>query len=300
MAKTCMTCKVLITGANGQLGQSINKVVDKFPQIEPTFISRNELNLANISQVQSYFETHHYEYIINCAAYTEVDRAESEELLAEQINHLAVAKLTEIAKKQNSILIQISTDYVFDGNQIRPYRESRPTNPKSIYGATKERGEQAIINMAPRGCIVRTCWLYSEYGNNFIKTMLQLSKERDQIGVVFDQVGSPTYATDLAIALLNMIQSKKLEEDLTSVSIYHYSNEGVCSWYDLAKAVFELTNQTCYVKPIESSQYPTVAKRPHYSVFNKTAIKEDFQIEIPYWRDSLQKCIQAIKVLEQE
>jgi dTDP-4-dehydrorhamnose reductase len=289
-----MRKRILVTGKNGQLGCSLKRAVTLASLVDFTFVGRAELDFEKPKQVLRYFDVYHYDYIINVAAYTAVDKAETEQQQAEQINHYAVAQLANIAKERNTALIQISTDYVFGGTYYRPYGESDPSNPQGIYGATKQRGEQAMLDIAPQGCIVRTSWLYSEFGNNFVKTMLRLAKERKQIRVVFDQVGSPTYAPDLAKALLSIVDSGKLEEKCATPAIYHYANEGVCSWYDLAIATFELAQQTSSVSPIESSEYPTPAKRPYYSVLNNRAIKKKFGIEIPYWRYSLKQCIGAL------
>jgi dTDP-4-dehydrorhamnose reductase len=294
MEETSMLKRILVTGKNGQLGLSLMRATSLASMKEVTFVGRAELDLSKPEQVLRYFDSHHYDYIINGAAYTAVDKAETEQQQAEQVNHYAVSQLAEIAKEQNTALVQISTDYVFDGAQNRPYGENDPTNPQGSYGATKQRGEQAVLDIAPQGCIVRTSWLYSEFGNNFVKTMLRLAKEREKIGVVFDQVGSPTYATDLAMVLLSMVESGKLEEKCATPAIYHYSNEGVCSWYDLAIATFELAQQPISVRPLESSEYPSPTKRPYYSVLNKGAIKKQFGVEIPYWRNSLKQCIVAL------
>jgi dTDP-4-dehydrorhamnose reductase len=213
---------------------------------------------------------------------------------ADTINHRFVSMLAKIAKRDNIALIHISTDYVFDGRNHRPYVESDPTDPQGVYGRTKQGGENAILSVAPANAvIIRTSWLYSSFGNNFIKTMLRLGKERDELNVIFDQVGTPTYARDLAKVILKIIQHSTLNTQ-HSVEIYHYSNEGVASWYDFAQAIFELSGVTCQVNPITTDQYPTPAKRPHYSVLDKTKIKNDFGITIPYWRDSLRECIAEI------
>jgi dTDP-4-dehydrorhamnose reductase len=290
-----MIRQLLVIGENGQLGRSINKVEEEYPQIKITFAGRNQLDLSCPESIKTYFSAHHFDYIINAAAYTAVDQAESEQQQADQINHQSVAQIARIAKQQSTILVQVSTEYVFDGNSHQPYRESDPANPINIYGETKWRGEQAMVRAAPQGCIVRTSWLYSEFGNNFVKTMLRLAAEREQIKVIFDQVGSPTYATDLARALLAIVEHGVLENISPPPIIFHYANEGLCSWYDFAHAIFELSDQSCSVIPIETKQYPTPAIRPHYSVMDKTAIKQQVQIQIPYWRSSLKRCINAIK-----
>lgn len=317
-----MIKSILVTGKNGQLGQSLAKVVDatvipssveKSPayRLNFTFVDRKELDLANPQSIRDYFKAKQFDAIVNCGAYTAVDKSESEPELADQINHLAVKQLAEIAKQQNSVLIHISTDYVFDGTNHKPYLETDKTNPINIYGLTKLKGELAMQAINPKGAVIRTSWVYSEFGNNFVKTMLRLGKERDNLNVIFDQVGSPTYATDLANAILVMLKkcftlsetesttptpmgSGKGEGECSTVQTYHYSNEGVCSWYDFAKAIFDIANISCQVNPIETKEYPTPAKRPHYSVMNKFKISQIPALVVPYWRQSLQKCLGLI------
>ena len=241
--------------------------------------------------VESYFSRHRYDLILNSAAYTAVDQAESEPEQAEQINHYAVAELARIAKQQQSFLIHVSTDYVFDGESNTPYLESDVTNPVGVYGSSKLRGEQALQEIAPKGCIVRTSWLYSEFGNNFVKTMLRLGKEREQLNVVSDQIGSPTYAPDLAQVLLTIATGEAVSQSFSDVPLFHYANQGVGSWYDFATAIFELAGLDSMTQPITTAEYPTVAKRPHFSVLNTVKIKKQFQFSIPYWRDSLKRCL---------
>jgi dTDP-4-dehydrorhamnose reductase len=289
---------ILVTGRCGQLGRSIYSLISHYPHYQFTCTSRDELDLSCSQNIQSYFAHHSFDVIINCAAYTAVDKAEEQHEMAEAINHLAVKQLAEIALKNNSILIHISTDYVFDGTGYQPYLENMPTNPQNIYGESKLKGEQAIEVTACNAIIIRTSWVYSEYGNNFVKTMLRLGNEREQLNVIFDQLGTPTYAHDLATSILTIVDS--LSHNLTDfkqqkVNCYHYSNEGVCSWYDFAKTIFELTNTQCAVMPIETKDYPTPAKRPHYSLLNKAKIKQHYQLTIPYWKDSLQACLNNIQ-----
>jgi dTDP-4-dehydrorhamnose reductase len=268
-----------------------------------TFVGRDQLDLTNTESIEAYFSNHKYDVIINCAAYTEVDKAEAEPDLANQINHLSVKQLAEIAKQQDATLIHISTDYVFNGQNYKPYIESDPTDPQSVYGLTKLKGEKAIQAINPKGCIIRTSWVYSEFGNNFVKTMLRLGQEKDQLGIIFDQIGTPTYAGDLAECILQIVNDECLmlnEGNADSIqnptfNIYHYSNEGVCSWYDFAKAIFELNDIDCNVNPIETKDYPTPATRPHYSLMNKTKIKQTFDLTIPYWKDSLQISIKRLQ-----
>lgn len=283
--------KILVTGANGQLGSEFRELSSAYPQYTFTFTDRDTLDLSNLCKMEDYFEDKVFDAIINCAAYTAVDKAENENDLADAINHRAVSMLAKIAKLQNISLVHISTDYVFDGKNHRPYIESDPTDPQGVYGKTKCDGENAILNIAPQNTIIiRTSWVYSAYGNNFVKTMLRLGKERDSLGVIFDQVGTPTYARDLAQAVLEILPQIKNE----SPEIYHYSNEGVASWYDFATAIFELTGIECTVNPITSDEYPTPAKRPYYSLLNKSKIKNNFNISIPYWRNSLQECLKTL------
>jgi dTDP-4-dehydrorhamnose reductase len=300
MVKTSMSKQLLVIGSNGQLGRSLIKIASDYSDMQFTFVGRQQLDLSNSTQITDYFQNHRFDTIINAAAYTAVDRAESEPELADQINHQAVKQLAEIAKQHQTTLIHISTDYVFDGNNHTPYQEKEQPHPKSVYGKSKQKGEQKIVEIAPKGCIVRTGWLYSEYGHNFVKTILLLSKEREQISVVDDQIGTPTYATDLAHVLLTIAQSQKSPsperrgaEEL--VETYHYANEGVASWYDFAKAIIELTGKNCSITSVDTSQYPTAAARPHYSVLSKRAIKQRYSINIPYWRTSLKKCLEAIQ-----
>ena len=295
-----MTKSVLVTGKNGQLGQSLQKIEHNYPLYAFTFAGHEELDLSLPQSISNYFEDKHFDVIINCAAYTAVDKAESEHELADQINHLAVKHLAKIAKKQNALLIHISTDFVFNGKNYKPYTETDFTGPQNIYGLTKLKGEEAIQEIDPNAVIIRTSWVYSEFGSNFVKTMLRMGREKDAINVIYDQVGAPTYAGDLAVAIMDILAGDTLKNSQSeismkseqkNVSVYHYSNEGVCSWYDFSKAIFELCNIPCQVKPIETKDYPTPAKRPHYSILNKSKIKNMSDTNIPYWRDSLKICL---------
>lgn len=284
--------RILVTGKNGQLGQSLQKIAAEFPQFDFVFVGREELDLNSSASIERFFSAADpFAAIMNAAAYTAVDKAESESELADQVNHLAVAQLAEIAKKQNTILLHVSTDYVFDGKSYRPYVETDGTSPQNQYGFSKLKGEQAMFASGCTGAIVRTSWVYSEFGNNFVKTMLRIGRDRDSLNVIFDQVGSPTYATDLARTLVALFECCVKE----NVEIYHYSNEGVCSWYDFAKAIFELSDVPCTVSPIETKDYPTPVSRPHYSLLNKTKIKLDANLVVPHWRDSLQLCLRELK-----
>jgi len=289
--------KILVTGKNGQLGKSIHKLVANTEQTDDfVFVGREELDLSNENNIARYFENNVFDTIINCAAYTAVDKAEEEEVLANKINHLAAAQLSQIAKNQQAKLIHISTDYVFDGESDNPYTETDVTNPINVYGKTKLTGEKAIQEAMPTDAtIIRTSWVYSEYGNNFVNTMLRLSKERDELSVVSDQIGSPTYATDLVNVILKIITNKDYQNKDRATEIYHYSNKGKISWYEFAKEIFELANIDCTVKPITTKQYPTPAKRPKNTLMNKDKIAETFGVNIPNWKESLNTCIAILK-----
>jgi len=283
---------ILVTGQNGQLGQSLAKIAKDYPQFDFIFLGREQLDLSQPATLANALENIAFDIIINCAAYTAVDKAESEPELADAINHLAVEQLAQICNQRRATLIHISTDYVFDGKNYNPYIETDPVDPQGVYGITKLKGEQAMQAVNPKGAIIRTSWVYSEFGNNFVKTMLRLGAERDSLNVIYDQVGSPTYATDLAQAILALLSQP---EQLNQTQVYHYSNEGVCSWYDFAKAIFEMSGTCCKVNPIETKDYPTPAKRPHYSLMNKAKIKQDYLITIPYWRDSLKIALNCLE-----
>jgi dTDP-4-dehydrorhamnose reductase len=291
--------RILVTGGTGQLGQSIKRLANQYPNFDFVFPERDVLDLTKQEFIEDYLTQSFFQYIINCAAYTAVDKAESESEKAEQINHRSVETIAKIAKKLNSTLIHISTDYVFNGQSFKPYTEDDKTSPNSVYGLTKFHGEQAVLDQNVPGCIIRTSWVYSEYGNNFVKTMLRLGKERDSLGVIFDQVGTPTYAPDLAQVIMDIVikneESGILSKASSEQRLFHFSNEGVCSWYDFAKTIFEISKVDCQVNPIETKDYPTPAKRPYYSVLNKAKIKSAFGIEIPYWKDSLSNCLQRLK-----
>jgi len=286
-----MSKSILVTGANGQLGSELYQLSAFENSLTFTFVTRKELDFSDPLSIEAWFVGKHFDAIINCAAYTAVDKAESEPELANVINATAVATLANVAKKNHSALIHISTDYVFNGKNFKPYVESDPVQPQSVYGQTKLEGEQAVLAVgAPKTLIIRTSWVYSQFGNNFVKTMLRLGKERAELGVIYDQVGTPTSARDLALAILGIIKHPALEA-LKEPEIYHFSNEGVCSWYDFAKAIFEYSGINCHIKPIETKDYPTPATRPHYSLLNKAKIKQRFDLTIPYWKDSLKDCL---------
>ena len=289
--------KVLIIGKNGQLGQLIKKIISLGNiKDEYSFVGRSELDLGDSENITTYFNQNKFDIIINCAAYTAVDKAESESKLADQVNHLAVKQMAEIAKQQGAKFIHVSTDYVFDGKNYKPCTEDDKTNPQSIYGSTKLAGERAIQEIMRKGAtIIRTGWLYSEFGNNFVKTMLELGANNEKIKVISDQIGTPTYASDLAQAIVGIVKSKYLQNKEQQTQIFHYSNEGVCSWYDFSKAIFDIEKIACKVVPIESKEWKMPAKRPYYTVLNKNKFKNTFEVEAPYWRESLQVCLKHIK-----
>ena len=285
--------RILITGKNGQLGKSIQKIVNDQSSNDFIFVGREELDLSGESNISHYFSNNNkFDIIINCAAYTEVDKAEEEQEVANQVNHLAVKQLAQIVNEQQAKLIHISTDYVFDGESDKPYVEEDTTNPINVYGKTKLAGEKALQKIMPTNAtIIRTSWVYSEYSNNFVKTMLNLGKERDKISVVSDQIGSPTYATDLANVILEIIKNKEFREIDQVTQIYHYSNEGEISWHDFAKEIFKIAKINCKVNPITTQQYPTPARRPKNSLMNNDKIAKVFGVNIPDWEESLYKCI---------
>ena len=285
---------ILVTGSNGQLGSEIKDISIYYPDFKFFFMDLSELDICKSSQLEVFFKDKNINTVINCAAYTAVDKAEEDTLLAQKVNSEGVLNLVNAVEKVNGKLIHISTDYVFDGNSFLPYQESDEVNPIGVYGKTKRSGELAVLNSDIDGIVIRTSWLYSAYGNNFVKTMLRLGNERDELGVIFDQVGTPTNASDLAKTCLDILAYNSQSNINSKGKIYHFSNEGVASWYDFALAIMKLGNADCKVKPIETKDYPTPAKRPHFSVLNKSKIKKDFEIEIPYWRDSLAICISKL------
>ena len=281
---------ILVTGSKGQLGSEIRELSSQY-KYHFLFTDRSELDITNAQDIKNYIDSNNINTIINCAAYTAVDKAEEDQVNADKINHLAVKHLAQITKEKNIKLIHISTDYVFDGENFKPYTEDDRTNPNGVYGKTKLDGEKAMQEINPsNSIIIRTSWVYSSFGNNFVKTMLRLGKERDSLGVIFDQVGTPTYARDLAKAILDIIPNIKNE----NVEIYNYSNEGVLSWYDFAKEIMRMAKLDCSINPIESSEYPTPAKRPHFSLLNKSKIKKEFNLTIPFWKDSLDQCLKVM------
>jgi len=295
--------RILVTGKNGQVGRSIQKIVNTETKIDNNqspndfiFVGREELNLSSESSISHYFDNNKFDIIINCAAYTQVDRAEQEVELASQINHLAVKHLASIANKQQARLIHISTDYVFDGESIKPYLETDTPNPINAYGRTKLAGEKALQTLMPMNALViRASWLYSEYDNNFVSTMLKLGREQDELRVVSDQMGSPTYASDLADAILEIIKHKKFRDVGQTTQIYHYSGEGEISWHEFAKEIFKIEKIECEVNPVTSQQYPTPAKRPRNTLMKKDKIVKVFNIKISNWKSSLNTFMAILK-----
>ena len=287
--------KILITGGSGQLGTAFRDLATQYQNIEFLFTSHQNLDITNESQVVEYFKQNQIDYLINCAAYTAVDKAEEETKAALNTNAYAVGHLATQAQLHNFQFIHISTDYVYGGAVNTPIKEDQSTYPEGIYGKSKLLGEKLALENNPTCMIIRTAWVYGFVGKNFVKTMLRLGEQRDHLKVVYDQIGSPTFTHDLAQAILSIIRQNP---NLQIGGIYHYSNEGVTSWYDFAKAIFDLQGISCVVSPIESKDYPTPAKRPHYSVLNKEKIKKTFGIEIPHWRDSLVKYLSELKLKE--
>lgn len=287
--------KILITGAYGQLGNEMKDLSVKYSDWTFLFTDLDSLDITDEKKVEVYVHENKPDFVVNCAAYTAVDKAESDAEAARKINALAPEILAGAAKRQKAGFIHISTDYVFNGNSFIPYTENDPEKPLGVYGKTKKEGEERSLNANPGSIIIRTSWLYSSYGNNFVKTMLRLGQEREKLNVVFDQIGTPTNAGDLAKAIFHIIEYYKNEPEKYSPGIYHFSNEGVASWYDFAKAVFELAQMNCKVLPVLSEEFPSAAKRPYYSVLNKSKIKATFNLEIPYWKDSLKICINKLQ-----
>ncbi|MBV4358341.1 dTDP-4-dehydrorhamnose reductase [Pinibacter aurantiacus] len=284
---------ILVTGAKGQLGSELQQLASSYPKFEFIFTDKEELSIVDETAINSFFDMHQFAFCINCAAYTAVDKSETDADAAYAVNANAAGFLAAACKKHNTRFVQVSTDYVFDGTSTVPYKESDPTNPLGVYGASKLKGEQLATEKDPSVIILRTSWVYSSFGANFVKTMLRLMNERESINVVNDQLGSPTFAADLAKAILDICQWS-IDNKQWPAGIYNYSNEGIISWYDFAVAIKELSNSKCQVNPIPSSAYPTPAKRPAYSAFDKEKIKSTFRLHIPEWKDSLHACLLQI------
>lgn len=280
---------ILITGANGQLGNEMRLLAEVNKEYTYFFTDVAELDICDEQAVMNFVTDHQIDIIVNCAAYTAVDKAEDDRELCDKLNHFAPGYLAKAIQSRGGYLVQVSTDYVFDGTAHIPYKEERATCPDSVYGTTKLAGEQEAMKYCSNTMIIRTAWLYSTFGNNFVKTMIRLGKEKEALGVIFDQIGTPTYARDLAVAIFAAINKGLVP------GIYHYSNEGVCSWYDFTQMIHHLAGiGTCKLRPLHTEEYPTKANRPHYSVLDKTKIKETYGIEIPYWVDSLKECIDKL------
>lgn len=281
---------ILITGANGQLGNEMRVLAKENAMHTYFFTDVEELDICNEQAISDFVNQNEIDIIVNCAAYTAVDAAEDNRELNDRLNHLAPGYLARAVQARGGAIIQVSTDYVFDGTNHIPYTEDEPTCPASAYGTAKLAGENNVMDHCEKAVVIRTAWLYSIYGNNFVKTMIRLGNERDTLGVIFDQVGTPTYARDLALAIYAIINKGVVR------GIYHFSNEGVCSWYDFTVTIHRLAGITnCKVNPIHTADYPTKAARPHYSVLDKTKIKHTFGIEIPHWEASLSNCVKLLK-----
>jgi dTDP-4-dehydrorhamnose reductase len=288
---------ILVTGANGQLGSEFRQLTNAYPGLDFLFVGKEELPINDAVSISGYFETRSIDYCINCAAYTAVDKAESESGLAFLINAEAVGNLAAVCKAYKTVFIHISTDYVFDGNATIPYKEDHPVNPVNLYGSSKLKGEELALQNNPDTIIIRTSWVYSSFGNNFVKTMLRLMSERESIKVVSDQQGCPTYAADLAAVIMQIVMQYPVQGKASEVrgsNIYHYSNDGITNWYEFAIAIKDMSGKNCSVNPITTAEYPTPAKRPLYSVMDTSKIRNTFNIAIPFWKDSLVKCLQEL------
>ncbi len=282
---------IAVSGANGQLGMALKEISPLYKDYDFVFTDVAGLDISKKEALEVFFTQYKPAFFINCAAYTAVDKAEEQEELARLLNGIAPGYIAETCQKHQCRLLHVSTDYVFDGTYYRPYPEQHQLSPNSAYGRSKLLGEQNVLTYCEDVIIVRTSWLYSTTGHNFVKTMRKYGAERDMLKVVFDQVGTPTYAPDLAKALLALVQKS---EEIEGAGIYHFSNEGVCSWYDFAKEIIELSGIECIISPVETKDYPLPANRPHFSVLNKEKIKNDTGIEIPYWKDSLKECLRIL------
>jgi dTDP-4-dehydrorhamnose reductase len=285
---------ILVTGKNGQLGSEIQYIAPNYLQFNFIYTDAEELDITNADLVTSFFKQNSIDLVINCAAYTAVDKAEDDADLANKVNNIAVKNLVNACLSHQARIIHVSTDYVFDGSSNVPYVESDAVSPIGVYGKTKRLGEEQVLHTGVQGIILRTSWVYSFFGNNFVKTMLSLGKERESLNVIYDQVGTPTYARDLAKACLDI--ACQTEHWTAEPTVYHYSNEGVCSWYDFSTAIMELSQIPCKISPILTKDYPSKSQRPHFSVLNKTAIKTKFKLVIPYWKTSLQQCLARFQV----
>ena len=294
--------RILVIGKNGQVGQSIQNLVNKTSNSNLSdygfvFVGRDELDLSKASNIQAYFEKNKFDVVINCAAFTDVEKAEVDENDASLINHIAVKEVATIAKKNNMKLIHISTDFVFDGDKREPYIESDKTSPVNIYGKTKLAGEFAAISIMKFNAVVlRSSWIYSEFGNNFVDTIIKNATLKGQLNIISDQFGTPTYANDLAQIIIDILIKDKFNEREMPSEIFHYSNEGECSWFDFAKEIVDILQIDCNLSPITSDDYSQLAKRPKYTVLSKTKISEEFDLNINYWKDSLKRCLKNLKL----
>jgi dTDP-4-dehydrorhamnose reductase len=290
-----MNSKILVTGANGQLGNELRRLCRNFPGLEFIFTDVDMLDITNPDAVSVFMEASKPAIVINCAAYTDVDGAEENAKQARKINSLAPQVLAAACAMQSAFLIHISTDYVFDGDTSVAYKEDDSTNPQSVYGNSKLEGEEKVKSVFDDYVIIRTSWLYSEYGNNFMRKILEKAKANDKIEVVDDQIGSPTYARDLANCIIDIVIKSILNPKAYLPGVYHYANQGECSWFEFAKEIVKLANLTCEVIPVDSSKFPTIAKRPKYSVLDTNKVRQNFGIGIPNWRDSLKECIASLR-----
>jgi dTDP-4-dehydrorhamnose reductase len=281
---------ILVTGSKGQLGNEMQLIAKKNPDFDYFFTDVDELDITNIEAIENFVVDNKIDFIVNCAAYTAVDKAETDIEFCYKINAEAVKNIAEVAKKISVKVIHVSTDYVFNGENFKPYNEEDVVCPVSVYGKSKLEGEKVLFETMQEAVVIRTSWLYSSFGNNFVKTMMKLGTEREAMNVIFDQVGTPTYAADLAEAIATILKS-----DNFVPGIYHFSNEGVCSWYDFAIKIHQIAGIKCLVRPIESKEYHFTTPRPHYSVLNKSKIKKTYGVDIPHWEESLRKCVDILK-----
>ena len=281
--------QILVTGCKGQLGNELQQLAPKYSQFNFHFTDKEELDITNRKEVYAFIEKHAISVVVNCAAFTAVDKAEEQLELCDLLNHIAPGYLAEAVASVGGTMIQVSTDYVFDGTSHTPYTETCAANPQSVYGRTKLAGEESVIRTCPGSMVIRTAWLYSSFGANFVKTMIRLGKERTELGVVADQIGTPTYARDLASVILTAIEHGIVP------GVYHFTNQGVCSWYDFTRAIHRFAGiNSCHVSPLHTSAYPTPARRPHYSVLDKSKIANTYGVEIRWWEDALKDCIKEL------
>ena len=286
---------LLITGCKGQLGSEIRRISSDFPEMSFVFTDLEELDISSPVDTRHFLDHHPVKYLVNCAGYTAVDKAEDDVDMAFKLNAVATESLAEVSRERGIQLVHISTDYVFDGEKNHPYRENDPVDPQTVYGKSKLQGEKAL-QKAGTGIIIRTSWLYSSFGHNFVRTILRLAEEKNELKVIFDQTGSPTYALDLARAIMEMVRADIKRNKAPRLNTYHYSNQGICSWYEFAKAITSLAGKPCQIVPVESRDFATRAKRPRYSVLNTKKITDEYQLRIPHWKESLKQCINEITV----